>query len=158
MLQNPNQSILCTELEKIKTNPGRKTITDAPSEGLSECNRERDSGDVLDATAIREYQARKKYLEREIATGGDPAETVEHEEELDKIDGQLKKTKNIHGKQRKIFDPSDKIRKSVCKAINTALSNIKVVDKELWQHIKNAYRPGNQCCYAPSEPTEWEIS
>jgi len=119
-----------------------------------------DSGEILDGLENYGPDTCEKaivLLEREKGQTDDPAKKLEIQEEIDKIQKCLESSTDIHGRPRKVADPTEANRVNVRQRINTVLEEIKPHHKALWQHLSDEMRKTGYKSYRPDPPVGWKF-
>lgn len=111
------------------------------------------SAPVLDGPARIAYRARIETL-RAALDSADAAGDVERgrraQEELDWLQGELKRQTGLGGRPRTFLTPGERARTSVQKAIRRALLRIRSVDTSIADELDGAVVTGSVCCYRAS--------
>jgi hypothetical protein len=119
---------------------------------------DRDSGDVLDERARREYRARLMDLRAELEEAlhwADLERADSIRREIDFVATQLARAFGRTGRARKMSDPIERVRKAVTNRIHHAIERITRQDPSLGRHLNNAIRTGFFCWYSPEPPVTW---
>ena len=161
LIRDPNEDISAIELERnCKRMPSTTQNADGiDDDNLVEVAAERDLGELVDMEEYTPEQLNwaENELKRQYDIETDPAKKAEIHEEIERIQRYLPKSKDIHGRGRKFADPLEKARKRVSSAIDTALTNIEPVHKELWRHLQNTIRKGGNFSYRPDTDIRWQF-
>lgn len=119
------------------------------------------SGGTADVDALRAYHARLRELEDELEearSDSDEARQVRLENEKESIIKEVRRNTSLGGKPRKGDDDRERIRKAVGNAIRRTISDIKLFDSRLADHLSSpTLRGGMNPCYSPPNGTHWEI-
>ena len=118
------------------------------------------TGDAIDATARRQYQARLLELEEELdeADGrGDVARSERLQLERDALLAQLSSAYGLGGRSRRRGDSSERARSTVTQRVRDAIGRIEAVDGALGAHLRRSVRTGTFCSYSPEQPTDWAL-
>lgn len=146
-----------TDLAVLLAEPGRQVhcleLFGAPVQESS-------TGDVIDAVARRQYEARLRDLEAEI---GDAEAThdlhraecarAEFEALLDHLSAAL----GLGGRTRRAGASAERARSAVTQRLRALLRHLDGIHPELGRHLRHAIRTGTHCCYAPERDTVWTV-
>jgi hypothetical protein len=125
----------------------------------------RDAGDVVDDQAERQYRAalaQEQERRLEAERNGDSAMQKDAER---KIADLTKAWNEAHARgpggrkrndKKKMSSEVTKATKTVCKAIQRALEDLKDAHPALWKHLAGALTLGSTCLYNSDPPVEWE--
>jgi tetratricopeptide (TPR) repeat protein len=121
-----------------------------------------DAGEMLDARAKAEYQARLRELQAELdeAEGfNDPVRAARAREEIEFIASELARAVGLGGRDRRAASHAERARLNVTRAIKTALDNIARNHPPLGGHLRSTIRTGRYCSYTPDPraPITWEF-
>jgi hypothetical protein len=119
------------------------------------------TGDAIDATARRRYQARLRELEEELDAAdrdGDGAASERLQLERDALLAELSSSYGLGGRTRRRGDSSERARSAVTQRIRDAIGRIEAADATLGGHLRRSVRTGTFCAYAPDRPTVWTLS
>jgi hypothetical protein len=119
-----------------------------------------DLGEVLDLRARAEYRERLRDLELEI----DDAEQAHDLGRVERLRGEEERLREalgaalgLGGRARRSGSPAERARVRVTRALREAIDRIRALDDGLGEHLARSIRTGTFCCYAPQEPTSWEV-
>jgi len=145
-------------IAKLLRSPGREiSALDLAGSGLDAPG---DAGEVLDATARKEYKRRLDDLAEELEEAqqnNDEGRAAKTREEIEALTDQLAAAVGLGGRSRRASSTSERARLSVRNAIASTLKAIRAHDEGLWRHLSKAVRTGSLCSYDPETPTEWEF-
>jgi hypothetical protein len=158
LLQSPDQALHSLELSRAAHKPSTATKVSADDRaGLSVNQRFHDP--VLNERARNEYKERIDSLDWEIAEAErhndiGRLETLRSEREF--LIQQLSRDTGHGGRIRMFKTDSEKARKAVSRAINTALKNIKLQSEEMAQHLSSRIERGKSFIYR-CDGIDWEF-
>jgi hypothetical protein len=143
LLANPGQLFSATELL------GRNVAPDGSFQnaGFS-------GDDVLDRTAIRNYEQRIRELDEKIEIANDVAATTrvsDLEEEKKAIYEELKKQRRPSGRPRRLDVDKERNRKAAWKLYDRALRQLRREAPILAAHLGGHIKPGNEFLYQSEE-------
>jgi tetratricopeptide (TPR) repeat protein len=120
-----------------------------------------DAGELLDARAKAEYQARLKDLQAELDEAehfNDPVRVAKIREEKDFLVRELARAVGLGGRDRRAASHAERARLNVTRAIKAALDNIARHHPLLGRHLRSTIRTGRYCSYTPDprSPITWE--
>jgi predicted ATPase len=118
------------------------------------------TGEVIDASARRAYEARVRELQAEL----DQAE-AEHDlgraelarRELDALVDQLTTAFGLARHARRSAGTPERARTAVTQRIRSAIRRIADAHPTLGQHLQRSVRTGAYCCYDPERPVDWVV-
>ena len=70
---------------------------------------------------------------------------------------ELRRAAGLGGRDRRLSDESEKMRKTVTARIRDALSKLDDRQPALAAHLRESVRTGSHCSYAPNRPVTWEL-
>ncbi|MFN2537319.1 MAG: AAA family ATPase [Mycobacteriales bacterium] len=142
------------DLALLLATPGRRvhvlTILGVPDPGGAD--------ELLDAAARKAYAARILELDEAIAKAdaiGDAAASDAACTERTAVLRELRTSRGLGGRQRRLGDESERARKTVRARVNDVLGRIERVHPALGAHLRQTVSTGTVCVYAPGEPTRW---
>ncbi len=119
------------------------------------------AGEVLDARARREYQARVGDLREEIdeaEANADLERAARARAELDLLVAELAGAVGLGGRPRRAGDPAERARTAVAWRLRDAIRRVEAVHPALGRHLKRSVRTGALCGYDPEPPEVWSRS
>jgi hypothetical protein len=119
----------------------------------------RDSGEILDPRAARQYRARLVDLRAELEEASRWADLERADlirREIDFLSAELSSAYGLRGRARKLDDPMDRLRKAVTNRIRSCIDRISKQIPALGRHLENAIRTGFYCSYSPESPIIWK--
>jgi len=111
-----------------------------------------DAGEILDARARAEYQARLAELYAELAEAehwNDPARVERARSEADALESQLLGAVGKGGRSRRTGRASERARVAVKRRLDDAVRRIGDAAPALGEHLERAVRTGLYCSYLP---------
>jgi hypothetical protein len=184
LLRQPGKPMAATDLRKAQTVRGvdsqsplrsNRAIVNLESAMLADDDENdtpdvalmhSDAGDVVDDQAERQYRAALAQEEErrlEAKRNGDSAMQQDAER---KIADLTKAWNEAHARgpggrkrndKKKMSSEATKATKTVSKAIQRALDDLKDAHPALWKHLNGALTSGSTCRYDPEPPVEWEF-
>jgi len=169
LLKNPKTDIPVEQLAALVSSP---TIPNEPTTFYDQMTEEEsadggmrivrmgDAGEVLDEKAQAAYRQSLHEIEREIEEAkknNDLATLDRLKKDQAFIQAELAKARGFGGRNRKLGDVSERIRKTVTKAIQRSLQQIQTHHPALGQHLIHAIHTGTLCSYNPHPPVPWEF-
>lgn len=145
------------DLATLLARPGREVHS---TELLEAAVEQPDTGEVLDAPARRDYEARIVELQGELTEAeelGDRGRADAARLELDLLVEQLAAARGLGGRTRRSGGTTERARTAVTWRIRSAIKRIDAVHPDLGQHLRTAVRTGLWCCYQPEHPVAWEL-
>ena len=120
------------------------------------------AGELLDAEARRQYEARFRELQQELdeAAGcADPGRTAAARAEMEALAQQLAAAVGIGGRNRRIGSAVERARQTVTKTVRAAIRRIAAVDAGLGRHLERSVRTGTSCVFDPDplDPVQWSV-
>jgi hypothetical protein len=115
------------------------------------------AGELLDRTAIAAYKARAQELQEELAEANefhDLGRSDRTTAELQALESEVSRAMGLGGRVRR-WDDSERIRKSVCNAIDRALARITKQHAALGRHLDVSISRGRLVAYRPPAPVPW---
>lgn len=114
-------------------------------------------GDLSDDEAIATYlhtvrQRRGALQQAQNDNDASGAEKIV--QEIGWLEREISRSRGLGGRRRDASD-REQARKSVCNAVQRALTRIARECPELAEHLKSSIRLGHTLCYAPHQPTDW---
>lgn len=119
-----------------------------------------DTGELIDASARREYEARARGLREvidEAEANHDTARVERARAELDAIVDHLAAALGLAGKRRKTGSTAERARSAVTHRIRAALRRIGEAHPPAGQHLERAVITGFTCRYEPERPIRWRL-
>ncbi|MFN0090403.1 MAG: ATP-binding protein [Acidimicrobiales bacterium] len=139
LLRNPGRDIHCVDLASASV--------DTPS-----------TGEVIDAVARRQYEARIRDLQADIDeadANNDPVRSERAQAELDAIVDHLSAALGLNGKTRKQGGTAERARSTVTHRIRSAIGRIGELNPLLGRHLENSVTTGTYCTYQPEQRVDW---
>lgn len=150
------------DLERLLAALGREVhVLDLAGDAGGRPPRDGEVGEVLDATARRQYRARLAELEEEIADAEamhDAGRADRAREERDFLAAELAGALGLGGRPRRAGDPVERARSAVTRRIHDALARIEEMHPSLGRHLRRSVRTGAFCSYQPDEPVTWKLT
>ena len=115
---------------------------------------------VLDVEARAAYRSRLLDLEREIddaAVSHDADRAARAASERDVLIDELRRAAGIRGRQRRLGDDGERMRKAVSARIHNAIKRIGAQHTALAEHLELTIRTGASCVYQPPSPVDWDL-
>ncbi len=85
----------------------------------------------------------------------DSVRTGHLQDEYDTLVDYLTKSIGLGGKQRKVYDHSDKARSAVTWRIRSAIKKINEAHDALGEHLGKSIKTGSFCSYVPQSNMNW---
>ena len=117
------------------------------------------TGDVIDATARRRYEARIRELQEEIddaEAANDLARADRAQAEFDALVDHLTAAVSRSGRTRQGAGTAERARSTVTQRIHAAIRRIEEVHPALGRHLAASVVTGTWCCYRPERPVRWD--
>ena len=115
---------------------------------------------VLDVAARAAYRSRLHDLDHEIddaAASHDTERAARAAGERDALIDELRRAAGIRGRQRRLGDDGERMRKAVSARIHHAIERIGAQHAALAEHLRLTIRTGASCAYQPPSPVEWDL-
>jgi hypothetical protein len=115
---------------------------------------------LLDATAKASYRRRLDELDDAIDHAmlrHRDERARELETERDALLDELRRATGLGGRDRRLGDEAEKMRKTVTARIRDSLRRLDERHPGLAAHLRASVRTGAHCSYAPAEPVSWEL-
>jgi hypothetical protein len=142
LLANPRVEIAAIDL----ASDGTATVTSAPL--------------LLDARAKDEYRRRldglDEAIDRAVLRNHD-ARAKELEDERQGLLDELRRASGLGGRDRRMSDESERMRKTVTARIRDTLRRLDDRHPPLAAHLRASLRTGARCVYAPAEQVHWDL-
>jgi non-specific serine/threonine protein kinase len=141
LLRRPGQEFHCVELAGVGV--------EAPS-----------TGEVIDATARRRYEARVRELQGDIDEAeahNDRARAERARAELDALVDHLTAALGRGGRVRRAAGTSERARSAVTHRLRGAIRRIADVEPALGRHLEASVSTGTYCRYEPVTPIDWTL-
>jgi len=119
---------------------------------------ESDPVELIDKAAKREYLARIRELQQEMAEAESMNQTeylAPLQEEYESLLEHLSKATGLGGKSRKSGSSLEKARSAVTWRIRSAIKKIGTNHPGLAKHLSRSIRTGTHCTYQPEEEMHW---
>ena len=147
------------DLAQLLARPGQEVhVLDLVAEGPT--LQTGGTGDAIDDTARRQYQARLLEIEEELDDAdrqGDVGASERLQLEREALLSELSSSYGLGGRARRRGDSSERARSTVTQRIRDAIGRIEAADAALGGHLRRAVRTGTFCSYAPDRPTDWSL-
>jgi hypothetical protein len=118
----------------------------------------RDAGEVIDARARREYEARIRELQEDLDEADadhDVGRAERARAELDALVDHLTSAIGLAGRSRREGGTTERARSAVTHRIRSAIRRIATAHPPLGRHLTAAIVTGTYCCYQPERPVTW---
>ena len=118
------------------------------------------TGEVIDATAKREYEDRVRELQAEIEEAearNDVARSYRLQVEFDAIIDHLAASLGHGHRTRKAVDDTERARSAVTHRVRSAIRQLTKVHIVLGRHFEHSINTGVYCSYRPENPARWII-
>ena len=115
---------------------------------------------ALDAAAKSAYRRRLDELDGELdraGARGDAARAERLEREREALLNELRRAAGLGGRDRRINDERERLRKTVTARIRDALRRLDERHPALAAHLRASVHTGALCGYAPVEPITWDL-
>jgi non-specific serine/threonine protein kinase len=119
-----------------------------------------DTGEVIDASARRQYEDRVRELQAEIdeaEANNDHARAERAQTEFDTIVDHLTAALGLSGKTRKTGGSAERARSAVTHRVRAALRRIARAHPQAGRHLERSVTTGTYCRYEPEQPVEWTL-
>lgn len=119
---------------------------------------DRNTGDVIDAAARRQYEDRLRELQSDIddaQASSDHARAERAQAEFDAIVDHLTAALGLGGRFRRHGDTAERARSAVTRRIRDAVKRIESVHPQLGAHLRRSVDTGLFCSYRPETPVQW---
>jgi predicted ATPase/class 3 adenylate cyclase len=121
---------------------------------------ETSTGDVLDATARRQYEDRLRELQvviDEAESHSDHIRAERAQTEFDAIVDHLTAGLGLSRQSRRHVDTTERARSAVTQRIRGSIKRIETAHAHLGAHLRSSIQTGTFCCYRPETPTHWSV-
>jgi AAA ATPase domain len=146
------------DLHTLVANPGVEiSAVDLASGGLAVVAT---SPPVLDAQAKGAYRRRLDELDEALdraALRNRDDRVRELEIEREALLDELRRATGLGGRDRRVDDAAEKMRKTVTARIRDSLRRLDDRHPTLATHLRESLRTGAHCSYAPAQPATWEL-
>ncbi|TWT40193.1 hypothetical protein KOR42_49350 [Thalassoglobus neptunius] len=118
------------------------------------------SGETADLQAIRDYRVRFEELSSDLESAqadNDLARAGQLEQELNDIASAIIGATGLGGRVR-VQSDTERVRKSVSKAVSEAIEKISDAHQQLGRHLEISVQKGMYLKYAPEEPVSWTLT
>jgi hypothetical protein len=122
---------------------------------------EHSTGDVIDATARRQYEQRIRDLQGEIddaEANSDYERAYRHQVELDALIEHLTAAVGRGNRTRRGADTAERARSAVTHRVRTTIRQIERLHPSLGRHLDRSIRTGVFCSYQPERATVWSVT
>lgn len=119
-----------------------------------------DTGEVIDAAARRQYEARIRELQEEIDQAeahNDQGRAELAQTEFDTIVEHLTAALGLSGKRRKSGGTAERARSAVTHRIRAAVRRITDAHPLAGRHLERSITTGIFCRYDPEHPVDWRL-
>jgi len=113
---------------------------------------------VLDDATQKDYRAEAAIIGDKLKGDISPSQREKLLNELEWMEGELKRHVGLKGKSRSHNDPAERARTLISKNIHKSLAEIEPVMPGLHAHLKESLRLGTVCCYEPRPVLTWKIA
>ena len=142
LVANPSVEISAVDLATGGTAPATSTTPVLDQRAKDDYRRRLDElDDAIDRAALRQHHDRASQLE------------AEREALLD----ELRRATGLGGRDRRLNDEAEKMRKTVTARIRDTLRKLDDRHPQLAAHLRASVRTGAHCSYAPSPAVTWEL-
>jgi predicted ATPase len=121
---------------------------------------ERSTGEVIDDTARRRYEARVRELQGELdeaEANNDTARVEKASIELDQLIDHLTSVMGLGGRGRRAASSAERARSAVTQRVRSTIRRIAVAHPELGRHLTASITTGTYCSYRPERPVPWRV-
>jgi exonuclease VII large subunit len=146
------------DLHTLVANPGVEiSAADLASGGVAPTT---SAAAILDQRAKEEYRRRLDQLDDEIDRAivrhlDDKISALESEREA--LLDELRRAAGLAGRDRRLNDESERMRKAVTARIRDSLRKLDDRHPALAAHLRASISTGAHCRYAPAEPVTWQL-
>jgi hypothetical protein len=115
---------------------------------------------VLDEQAKRSYRRRLDALSEALAEAdqvGDADASEAAARELTVLRRELASASGLGGRDRRLGDEVERVRKAVSARVRDTLGRIERVHPELAGHLRSSITLGVRCAYRPTEQVRWQL-
>jgi predicted ATPase len=116
------------------------------------------TGDMLDQTARRQYEARIRDLQRDIDDAEADNDYVRAERartELDTLVDHLTAALGLGSRTRRGGSSAERARSAVTQRLRSTIRRLGAAHPELGRHLEASVTTGTYCVYRPEHPVEW---
>jgi predicted ATPase len=120
-----------------------------------------DTGEVIDATARRQYENRIRELQAEIdeaEANNDHARVEAAQTEFNAIVEHLTAALGLSGKARRSGGSAERARSTVTHRMRTAVRRIADANPQAGRHLEHSLTTGVYCRYQPEQPVTWLLA
>ena len=146
------------DLHTLVANPGAEiTATDLATGGVAATT---SAAPMLDQRAKDDYRHRLDELDDAIDRAmlrHRDQQAAELEAERKALLDELRRAAGLGGRDRRLNDETEKMRKTVTARIRDTLRKLDDRHPALAAHLRASVRTGAHCCYAPAEPVTWQL-
>jgi hypothetical protein len=143
------------DLGRLLASPGREIHC---LELVGATTEESSTGDVIDATARRQYEERIRELQADIDEADAAHDLVRADRaqaEFDAIVEHLTAALGLGGRVRSTGSTVERARSTVTQRVRTTIKRLVDVHPELGRHLVASVSTGIYCSYRPERPTGW---
>jgi predicted ATPase len=118
------------------------------------------TGEVIDATARRQYEERLRDLQATIEDAEANSDHVRGElaqTEFDAIVDHLTAGLGLARQPRRHVDTAERARSAVTQRIRGSIKRIEAAHPQLGAHLRHAVTTGMFCSYRPETPVQWSV-
>jgi TolB-like protein/Flp pilus assembly protein TadD len=164
LLHNPGREFHVLDLAALTDPPERNPTPGIDPRELAELSIQSsiqaDGDEPLDAQARDEYRQHRIELTEELEEARkfhDNGRIARIEEEIDKVERELKAAFGFNGRSRKAASAAERARVSTAKTIGRALDQIEASNKRLGRILRSTIKTGLFCAYNPDPrfPITW---
>jgi hypothetical protein len=119
------------------------------------------TGEVIDATARRRYEARIRDLQEvieEAESNNDYVRAERAQAELDAVVEHLTAAIGHGGRTRRAGDSAERARSAVTQRVRSAIRQVEAVHPALGHHLGASIKTGLYCSYRPERATRWDVT
>jgi predicted ATPase len=117
-------------------------------------------GELIDATARRQYEDRIRELQAEIEQAehdNDYTRSYRYQVELDELIDHLTAAVGRGGRRRRAADSAERARSSVTHRIRASIRQLERLHPSLARHFAHSITTGLYCSYRPEAAVDWRV-
>lgn len=145
------------DIARLLAQPGREIhCLDLVGAGVDE----RSTGEVIDAAARAQYEARIRDLQddvEEAEAANDLARAERAQVELDVLVDHLASALGVGGRVRRSTGTAERARSTVTQRVRGTIRRVEQVHPALGRHLRASIVTGHHCAYRPEHPTTWVV-
>jgi predicted ATPase len=146
------------DLARLLAAPGREIhCLDLAGAGAEDAS----TGEVIDATARRRYEARLRELQDDIDEAeqrSDLARAERAQAEFDALVDHLTSALGRGGRARSGGGTTERARSAVTQRIRGTIRRVEEAHPALGRHLRASVTTGTWCAYRPEVPVDWDVS